>query len=106
MTVYANPGTEGSKVEFKKRYEHFIGGEWVAPKKGQYFENPTPVTGKTFCEVGRGTAEDIEAALDAGDDLLELELAQPRVLDFLPRARRRDRRLLATTHRVRRDPFR
>ncbi|MCT1604608.1 aldehyde dehydrogenase [Dermacoccus nishinomiyaensis] len=65
MTVYANPGTEGSKVEFKKRYEHFIGGEWVAPKKGQYFENPTPVTGKTFCEVGRGTAEDIEAALDA-----------------------------------------
>ena len=38
MTVYANPGTEGSKVEFKKRYEHFIGGEWVAPKKGQYFE--------------------------------------------------------------------
>ncbi len=65
MTVYANPGTEGSKVTFKPRYEHYIGGEWVAPVKGQYFENPSPVTGKAFTEVGRGTPEDIEAALDA-----------------------------------------
>ena len=65
MTVYANPGTDGAVVTFKSRYEHYIGGQWVAPVKGQYFENPTPVTGQTFCEVGRGTAEDIEAALDA-----------------------------------------
>ena len=36
-----------------------------APVKGQYFENITPVTGKAFCEVARGTAEDIELALDA-----------------------------------------
>ncbi|PNL16855.1 aldehyde dehydrogenase [Micrococcus sp. FDAARGOS_333] len=66
MTVYAFPGTDGAKVEFKPRYEHYIGGEWVAPKKGQYFENITPVTGKAFTEVGRGTAEDIDAAIDAG----------------------------------------
>ncbi|MFL0536119.1 aldehyde dehydrogenase family protein [Micrococcus luteus] len=65
MTVYAVPGTEGAKVEFKSRYEHFIGGEWTPPVKGQYFENVTPVTGKVFCEVARGTAEDIDAALDA-----------------------------------------
>lgn len=65
MTVYAAPGQPGSKVTFKSRYEHYIGGEWVAPVKGQYFENVSPVTGKPFCEVGRGTAEDIEAALDA-----------------------------------------
>ncbi|MCV7562492.1 aldehyde dehydrogenase family protein [Micrococcus luteus] len=65
MTVYAFPGTEGAKVEFKSRYEHFIGGEWTPPVKGQYFENVTPVTGKVFCEVARGTAEDIDAALDA-----------------------------------------
>jgi aldehyde dehydrogenase len=65
MTVYAQPGTEGSKVTFKDRYENWIGGEWVAPVKGQYFENITPVTGKVFCEVARGTAEDIELALDA-----------------------------------------
>ena len=65
MTVYAFPGTEGAKVEFKPRYEHFIGGEWTPPVKGQYFENVTPVTGKVFCEVARGTAEDIDVALDA-----------------------------------------
>ncbi|MGL3805704.1 aldehyde dehydrogenase [Paeniglutamicibacter sp. R2-26] len=67
MTVYASPNTEGSLVNFKTRYDHYIGGQWVAPIKGQYFENVTPVTGKGFCEVGRGTAEDIEAALDAAE---------------------------------------
>ncbi len=65
MTVYAPPGTEGSKVTVEPRYGHFIGGNWVEPKKGQYFENISPVTGKAFTEVARGTAEDIEAALDA-----------------------------------------
>ncbi|MDO5634313.1 MAG: aldehyde dehydrogenase family protein [Micrococcus sp.] len=65
MTVYAAPGTSDAKVTFKSRYDHYIGGEWVAPVKGQYFENVTPVTGKAFCEVARGTAEDIDAALDA-----------------------------------------
>ncbi|MCG2620454.1 aldehyde dehydrogenase family protein [Arthrobacter sp. I2-34] len=65
MTVYAQPGRPGAKVDFKPRYENWIGGEWVAPVKGGYFENISPVTGKPFCEVARGTAEDIELALDA-----------------------------------------
>ncbi|MGZ4600870.1 MAG: acetaldehyde dehydrogenase ExaC [Oryzihumus sp.] len=65
MTVYAPPGTADSLVSVQSRYGHFIGGNWVEPKKGQYFENISPVNGKPFCEVGRGTAEDIEAALDA-----------------------------------------
>jgi aldehyde dehydrogenase len=63
--TYAAPNTEGSKVRFKSRYGNFIGGEWVAPVKGAYFENITPVTGKPFCEIPRSTAEDIEKALDA-----------------------------------------
>ena len=65
MTVYAPPGTDGSVVSYRSRYDNWIGGQWVAPVKGQYFENPSPVNGKTFCEVARGTAEDIELALDA-----------------------------------------
>ncbi|MBG6183845.1 aldehyde dehydrogenase [Arthrobacter sp. CAN_A214] len=65
MTVYAQPGQDGSKVSFKPRYENWIGGEWVAPMKGQYFENISPVTGKAFCEVARSTSEDIDLALDA-----------------------------------------
>ncbi|MET1134292.1 MAG: aldehyde dehydrogenase family protein [Aeromicrobium sp.] len=65
MAVYAAPGTEGSVVSYKSRYDHWIGGEYVAPVKGQYFENVSPVNGQVFCEVARGTAEDIEKALDA-----------------------------------------
>ncbi len=63
--IYANPGEKDSKVSFKSRYDNFIGGEWVAPVKGEYFENVTPVTGNVFCEVARSTSEDIELALDA-----------------------------------------
>ncbi|HJA38402.1 MAG TPA: aldehyde dehydrogenase family protein, partial [Candidatus Brevibacterium intestinigallinarum] len=65
MAVYAQPGTPGALVEFKPRYENWIGGEWVPPVKGEYFENITPITGKAFTEVARSTAEDIEVALDA-----------------------------------------
>ncbi|MFQ6331092.1 MULTISPECIES: aldehyde dehydrogenase [unclassified Nocardia] len=65
MTVFARPGTPDAAMSFQARYDNWIGGEWVAPVKGQYFENPTPVTGQPFCEVARGTAEDIELALDA-----------------------------------------
>ncbi|GAA1541922.1 aldehyde dehydrogenase [Kribbella lupini] len=65
MTIYAAPGHEGSPVTYKSRYDHFIGGEWVPPAKGQYFENPTPVTGENFTEIARGTSDDVEAALNA-----------------------------------------
>jgi len=65
MSTYAQPGTEGSIVTYKSRYENWIGNEWVPPVKGRYFENPSPVNGKVFCEVARSTAEDIELALDA-----------------------------------------
>ncbi|PXW36194.1 aldehyde dehydrogenase family protein [Nocardia sp. 348MFTsu5.1] len=65
MTVYANPGTPGAVMNYESRYENWIGGQWTPPVKGQYFENPSPVNGKTFCEVARSTSEDIDLALDA-----------------------------------------
>ena len=65
MTVYARPGAEGSLMSFQPRYDNYIGGEWVAPAQGRYFENPTPVTGEVFCEVARSDEADIETALDA-----------------------------------------
>ena len=65
MTVYAPPGAADSLVSVKGRYGHYIGGEWVDPIKGEYFENISPVNGKPFTEIARGTAEDIDAALDA-----------------------------------------
>ncbi len=65
MTVYARPGTSGSAMSFESRYDNFIGGDWVAPVGGEYFANPTPVTGEAFCEVARSTEADIAKALDA-----------------------------------------
>ncbi|MEP7041952.1 MAG: aldehyde dehydrogenase [Dokdonella sp.] len=53
------------QVPFKNRYENFIGGQWVAPTSGRYFENITPITGKPFCEIARSDKDDIELALDA-----------------------------------------
>ncbi|WP_460775319.1 acetaldehyde dehydrogenase ExaC [Microbacterium sp. GXF7504] len=63
-SVYAAPGQRGSVAEYRARYGHYIGGEFVEPIKGQYFEDITPVTGKPFCEVGRGTAEDVDRAVE------------------------------------------
>ncbi|MFB7752567.1 aldehyde dehydrogenase family protein, partial [Streptomyces sp. NPDC056121] len=65
MTLYAAPGTNGSVVSYQSRYDHFIGGEYVPPALGQYFENPSPVNGKPFTEIARGTEADVERALDA-----------------------------------------
>jgi len=62
---YAMPGAAGAKVEFKRRYENYIGGKWVAPLGGEYFENVSPVNGKVYCEIPRSKAADIELALDA-----------------------------------------
>ncbi len=65
MTVFARPGSEGALMSFQARYDNFIGGQWVAPVDGLYFENRTPVTGEVFCEVARSSAADVELALDA-----------------------------------------
>jgi aldehyde dehydrogenase len=62
---YADPNTEGSKIHFKAQYQNFIGGKWIAPVKGEYFDNISPVDGKVFSQVPRSSAEDIELALDA-----------------------------------------
>jgi aldehyde dehydrogenase len=63
--AYAQPGTDGSIVEFAPRYDNFIGGDWAAPANGQYYEDPSPVTGQSFTQVARSTKPDVEAALDA-----------------------------------------
>jgi len=63
--LYPMPGAADAPFTFKNRYENFIGGEWVAPLEGNYFENITPVTGEVFCEVPRSTPADLHAALDA-----------------------------------------
>ena len=53
------------QVALRSQYDNWIGGQWVAPVKGQTFENPSPINGRTISVHARSTAEDIELALDA-----------------------------------------
>jgi aldehyde dehydrogenase len=53
------------KALVRDRYDNFIGGQWVKPVHGEYFDNISPVTGKPVCKIARSSAEDIELALDA-----------------------------------------
>lgn len=62
---YIDPNQPDSKIHFKAQYENFIGGQWIAPVKGVYFDNISPVDGKSFTRIPHSSAEDIELALDA-----------------------------------------
>ena len=53
--IYAFPGETDSLFSFKPRYENYIGGEWVAPVSGRYFENTSPLDNRVLCEI-RGFA--------------------------------------------------
>jgi len=53
------------KIPLRARYENFIGGKWVAPVKGQYFDSISPTTGAVICQIARSQAEDVELAIDA-----------------------------------------
>ncbi|WP_298738973.1 aldehyde dehydrogenase family protein [uncultured Psychrobacter sp.] len=63
--LYDTPNTENSPVQFRDTYDNFINGEWVAPVDGEYFDNLSPIDGKTICQVARSKEADIEKALDA-----------------------------------------
>ncbi len=63
--IYAQPNTAGAILNFKERYQNFIGGQWVEPFDGQYIDNKSPVNGEVFCQVPRSNEKDITLALDA-----------------------------------------
>ncbi len=63
--LYAAPGAAGAKIAYKAKYDNFIGGKWVAPVKGEYFDVITPINGKVYTKAARSSAEDVELALDA-----------------------------------------
>ncbi|GAA3904103.1 aldehyde dehydrogenase [Halomonas cibimaris] len=63
--IYANPGSPDALITFEARYGNYIGGEFVPPVNGQYFDNVSPVNGAVFCAIPRSSAEDVDKALDA-----------------------------------------
>lgn len=63
--IYSAPGKPDSVITFKSRYQNFIGGQWVEPVDGHYFDNVSPVNGGVFCQIPRSNEKDINLALDA-----------------------------------------
>ncbi|GAB3480740.1 acetaldehyde dehydrogenase ExaC [Marinomonas epiphytica] len=63
--IYVKPGMPGSLMSFQAEYGNFIGGEWLAPCNGEYFDNVSPVDGEVFCRIPRSSEADINLALDA-----------------------------------------
>ncbi len=64
-TLYARPGSVGSLVPLRSRYENFIGGEWVAPRAGRYAVDLAPATGQPFAEYAHSTFDDVDLAVAA-----------------------------------------
>lgn len=56
------------RPQVKEKYDHFIGGKWVAPASGEYFDNISPIDGKPFTKAARGNKEDVEKAIDAAHE--------------------------------------
>ncbi|MCG6268153.1 aldehyde dehydrogenase family protein [Vibrio furnissii] len=67
--IYAQPGTSNAIFNFKSHYDNYIGGQWVKPVNGEYFDNISPVNGQAYCQVARSSAEDINLALDAAHEV-------------------------------------
>lgn len=53
------------KPAFKEQYENYIGGEWVAPVDGDYFDNPSPIDGSLIARVPKSNSKDIDLAVKA-----------------------------------------
>ncbi|MCT4560389.1 MAG: aldehyde dehydrogenase [Crocinitomicaceae bacterium] len=70
-TLVQNIPFVNKEVEFKTKYDNYIGGRWTAPLGGEYFENISPITGKAFTKAARSKAADIELALDAAHKAFE-----------------------------------
>jgi aldehyde dehydrogenase len=64
-TIPQGSASYATAIPIRSRYDNWINGEYTAPVRGQYFSNPTPITGQPLCDVARSTAEDVELALDA-----------------------------------------
>ena len=53
------------KPEFKQKYDNFIGGEWVAPVDGEYFDDTSPVDGSHIAQIPKSNSKDIDLAVKA-----------------------------------------
>jgi aldehyde dehydrogenase (NAD+) len=59
------PSPETTPVKVRDRYGLFIGGEWVAPKSGEWFATINPATEEKLADVAFANAEDVDRAIEA-----------------------------------------
>ncbi|MEX2242257.1 MAG: aldehyde dehydrogenase family protein [Fimbriimonadaceae bacterium] len=66
------PAPESRKlVKIEKEYGHFIGGKFVKPAKGGYFDTIDPSTEERLARVAKGTKEDVDKAVRAARGAFE-----------------------------------
>ena len=65
-----DPGDEVEQL-LRTPVDHFIGGEFVEPSGGDYFETANPASGETLARVANGSADDVEHAAPLGDELAQ-----------------------------------
>jgi hypothetical protein len=74
MYVSASLGAHLKTIErqipLRARYENFIGGKWVTPVKGGYFDNISPTTRQVICQIARSPAIPAKATLSWAIDRL------------------------------------
>lgn len=63
--IFQNPTEQDAQYKVKSKYENFIGGQWVPPQDGNYFDNISPITGEKYSEVPRSTKADVDKAVEA-----------------------------------------
>src|SRR5437762_8177694 len=60
-----DPAPETADPKLKARYDLFIGGRFVAPKSGKYFESINPATEEVLAEIALANQSDVDAAYSA-----------------------------------------
>jgi len=62
---YAPAPESTDHVKIDDQYELFIGGEFVAPEEGRYFESINPATEETLSSVALASSADVDRAVKA-----------------------------------------
>ncbi|MEY2878839.1 MAG: putative aldehyde dehydrogenase AldA, partial [Verrucomicrobiota bacterium] len=60
-----DPAPETADPKLKPRYDLFIGGEFVAPKAGKYFDSINPANEQKLAEIALAGRDDVDAAYAA-----------------------------------------
>jgi aldehyde dehydrogenase len=56
------------RPKFKEKYGNYIGGKFIAPSSGQYFDVYSPIDGKVFTKAAHSSKEDLTLAVDAASE--------------------------------------